>query len=40
MNVEKSHKSAHVCPTFFQARKDLLKFDTIAGYSYHWSIVS
>ena len=35
MNVEKSHKSVHVCPIFFfQARENLLKFDTTAGYSY------
>ena len=41
MNVENSHKSACVCPMlqpfFFQAREDLLKFDTTAGYSYHSS---
>ena len=43
INVEKSHKSADVCPMFwpfFHARVNLLKFDTTAGYSCHWSIVS
>ena len=41
MNVDKSHKTAHVCPMFgpfFQAWEDLLKFDNKAGYSYHWMI--
>ena len=35
MNVEESHKSAHVYVQRFSLFFKLLKFDTTAGYSYH-----
>ena len=38
MNVEKVHMYVQCFSPFFQAWEDLLKFDTTAWYSYHWSI--